>query len=80
MEANASCFRIKEKYLRIGEYSKNLILQSFSEKISKEEIQNLMDILNRGEAVRFAPISSEDALADKTRIKEILTKAHHDWK
>ncbi|MDP6570410.1 MAG: BatD family protein [Candidatus Marinimicrobia bacterium] len=62
------------------EYSKNLILQSFSEKISKEEIQNLMDILTRGEAVRFAPISSEDALADKTRIKEILTKAHHDWK
>ena len=36
-------------------------------------------ILTRGEAVRFAPISSQDAHTDLTEIKQLLEEAHRGW-
>ncbi len=62
------------------EYSKNQIIQNFSHRISSDDIKKLMDILSRGEAVRFAPVSSDEAQADNSMIKEILSRAHRDWK
>ena len=36
-------------------------------------------ILTRGEAVRFAPVSSQDAQNDVQKIKDLLKKVDHVW-
>ena len=36
-------------------------------------------ILTRGEAVRFAPISSQDAQNDLQKIKDLLKKVDNAW-
>ena len=36
-------------------------------------------ILTRGEAVRFAPVSSQDAQNDLQKIKELLKKVDNAW-
>ena len=43
-------------------------------------IPKLDKILTRCEAVRFAPVLSQDAQADLVKIKKLLEVADHEWK
>jgi hypothetical protein len=44
-----------------------------------EIYQEMEQILTRGEAVRFAPVSSQDAQNDLQKIKDLLKKVDNAW-
>jgi len=61
------------------EYSTGEIIEIINSFDSGELSKELEQILIRGEAVRFAPVSSQDAHKDFKKIKELLKKVDHVW-
>ncbi len=57
------------------------ILSEFQRKnISDDICKELETILKRGDMVRFAPVSGEDAVSDVNRVKDLLAKLETEWK
>ena len=61
------------------EYSKNELLNILKTRNLDGIYPQLGKILNRGEAVRFASVSSQDALTDLKEIKQLLEEADRAW-
>ena len=61
------------------EYSNSELINILKTRNLDEICSELEQILTRGEAVRFAPISYQDAQTDIKKIKQLLEKAHHEW-
>ena len=43
-------------------------------------MNNLTEILNRADAVRFSPVSSDDVQNDISEVKRIVKEVNHAWK
>ena len=61
------------------EYSTGEILAIIKIHDRGEIYQEMEQILTRGEAVRFAPVSSQDAQNDLQKIKDLLKKVDNAW-
>ena len=61
------------------EYSTEEIIDIIKSHDSAEVYKEFEQILTRGEAVRFAPVSSQDAQNDVQKIKDLLKKVDHVW-
>ena len=61
------------------EYSNSELLNILKTKNLDRICPKLDKILSRGEAVRFAPVSSQDAHTDLTEIKQLLEEANRGW-
>ena len=61
------------------EYSTGEITEIIKNYDEAEVYKGIEQILTRGEAVRFAPISSQDAQNDLLGIKQLLEKIDGDW-
>jgi len=48
-------------------------------RIEEDLVQELSDILNRGDAVRFAPVSEGDSKMDLSKIQHLLVKINGLW-
>ena len=62
------------------EYSNSELLNILKSRNLDRICPKLDKILTRGEAVRFAPISSQDAWTDLVDIKKLLKEADRGWK
>ena len=63
----------------VVEYSKNELLNILKTQNLDGICPQISKILNRGEAVRFASVSSQDALTDLMEIKQLLEEADRAW-
>ena len=61
------------------EYSTEEIIDIIKSHDGAEVYKEFEQILTRGEAVRFAPVSSQDAQNDVQKIKDLLKKVDHAW-
>ena len=61
------------------EYSTGEIMEIIQSYDKTEVYKEIEQILKRGEAVRFAPISSQDAQNDLLEIKMLLEKVNNGW-
>ena len=61
------------------EYSTEEIIDIIKSHDGAEVYKEFEQILTRGEAVRFAPVSSQDAQNDMQKIKDLLKKVDHVW-
>ena len=61
------------------EYSTGEIMEIIKSYNKTEVYKEIEQILKRGEAVRFAPISSQDAQNDLLEIKILLEKVNDGW-
>ena len=61
------------------EYSTGEITEIIKNYDEAEVYKGIEQILSRGEAVRFAPISSQEAQNDLLGIKQLLEKIDGDW-
>ncbi len=61
------------------EYSTGDIIEFIQKYDSGELSKEMEKILTRGEAVRFAPVSSQDAKNDVQKIKDLLKKVDNVW-
>jgi len=61
------------------EYSTEEIIDIIKSHDGAEVYKEFEQILTRGEAVRFAPVSSQDAQNDVQKIKDLLKKVDHVW-
>ena len=61
------------------EYSTEEIIEIIKSHDGAEVYKEFEQILTRGEAVRFAPVSSQDAQNDVQKIKDLLKKVDHVW-
>jgi len=61
------------------EYSNSELLNILKTQNLDRICPKLDKILSRGEAVRFAPVSSQDAHTDLTEIKQLLEEANREW-
>ena len=61
------------------EYSNSEILNILKARNLDRICPKLDKILTRGEAVRFAPVSSHDAHSDLIEIKQLLKEANRGW-
>ena len=62
-----------------AEYSTGEIKELLDEHDGSGNLQEIEQVLTRGEAVRFSPISSEDAHDDMLKIITILKKIDGNW-
>ena len=62
------------------EYSNSELLNILKTRNLDSICPQLEKILTRSEAVRFAPVSSQDAHTDLMEIKQLLKEANHGWK
>ena len=63
-----------------AEYSSTEIINLLSSKIQPIDVNNLTEILNRADAVRFSPVSSDDVQNDISEVKRIVKEVNHAWK
>jgi len=61
------------------EYSTQEVIDIIRSHDGSDVYKELEQILTRGEAVRFAPISSQNAKNDVQKIKDLLKKVDHVW-
>ena len=61
------------------EYSTEEIIDIIKSHVSNEMYKEFEQILIRGEAVRFTPVSSQNAQNDMQKIKDLLKKVDHVW-
>ena len=61
------------------EYSTNEIMDLLKSQSQRAIYRTIEQILTRGEAVRFAPVSSEDAKADLLEFRRLLEEADRGW-
>lgn len=47
--------------------------------VNEELVNGITTTLNRGDAVRFAPVSTADSIADLEKFQEYLTNIDQDW-
>jgi len=50
-----------------------------TQKINEDLIKGITTTLNRGDAVRFAPVSTADSIADLEKFREFLANVDQDW-
>ena len=50
-----------------------------TQKINEDLIKGITTTLNRGDAVRFAPVSIADSIADLEKFREFLANVDQDW-
>ena len=55
------------------------LIENINSHDGAEVYKEFEQILTRGEAVRFAPVSSQDAQNDMQKIKDLLKKVDHVW-
>ena len=61
------------------EYSTEEIINIIKSHDCAKFYKEFEQILTRGEAVRFAPVSSQDAQNDVQKMKDLLKKIDHVW-
>ena len=61
------------------EYSKSELLNILKTRDLDRICPKLGEILTRGEAVRFAPVPSQDAHTDLKEIKQLLEEVNRGW-
>ena len=62
-----------------AEYSTEEIMEILYRYDRTDNSQEIREVLTRGEAVRFSPISSQDAQGDLQKIKTLLKRINNDW-
>ena len=60
-------------------YSTSEILAVLKKHSQHESSQQIASILNKGEAVRFSPLNSNNAKSDLLSIKRLLKKINDGW-
>ena len=61
------------------EYSKRELMNILKTRNLDRICPKLEKILKRGEAVRFAPVSSQDAHLDLQEMRQLLKEVDHEW-